>query len=201
MTHIIAVAKSLGLLFVPLLLLSASNVVGQDIGCPQVLCYSRAAPYLNAARHFPWKLKMAFGWQNDPDKYLPTYLFDDSTKVQAFEFPDKLVALCFAEGLYAGAVIFRRNTDSVVAVYPWSEQVKGHLKEGYESNFSFYQTGYAFEQYDTGNSWRLLVFTLVIVDTEYQVWHFDVSMNLGGSGAGRDLILTEKPYIPKGNGK
>ncbi len=201
MTHGAKATVFLRLSLMPLFLVHVGNGFAQDIGCPQVLCYSRAKPYIDAVRHFPWKLKMAFGWQNDPAQDLPTYVFRDSTEIQAFEFPNRLVALCFSEGSYAGAVIFRTNTDSVLAVYPWSEQVKGHLEEGYENNFGFYQTGYAFKENAKYDSWTLNIYTLAIVDTEYQVWHFELDTDLNYSGASRTLILTEKPYIPKGRRK
>ncbi|MGD0037255.1 MAG: hypothetical protein ABSC53_08190, partial [Bacteroidota bacterium] len=164
------------------------------IGSPQVLPYSISSSYIKAIRSLPWKLKMAFGWQNETSESL-RFVFSDSLAIQTFQFPNERTVVCFAKYSYAGAVVFKTGTDTIIRVHSWSERVKETLGNGFESEFSFYNYGYTFEEHKT--FWKLYLYTLVMVDNEFQVWHFYLDPIDGQSGNGRTDILVEKPSKPK----
>jgi hypothetical protein len=125
---------------------------------PRVLNYSESSRYIGHLRVSPLRIEGLFG-QHLIDTTAFREIPEDSISFQVFEFPNKVVAVGFAQFTHSGMAIFRTDTDTVLEFYSWvGTLIKDH-PDDFKEHFDVGTTYYQF--YPLGDHWELVTLVLV----------------------------------------
>ncbi len=152
----------------------------QQVGLsPTVLSPDQASRYIKHLRTLPFIVKKEFGWMYFEKGKLPIALIDTSL-FQIYQFPNQITMIGISYYESSGMVIFRTNTDSILAVENWGDKIMESFPNDFDEKYGF-TTYYRF--YKERNHWKADVFLFASLESGYRTMNAEydfVDLRSGG---------------------
>ena len=161
---------------------------GQSDICPIILSPEKGYRYIKHLRTLPFIVKKEFGWMYFEKDYVPG-AFSDSSSIEMYQFPNQITMISIADIGASGMVIYRTDTDSILAIENWGNKIMEYFPKDFNERFGF-SAYYSFHK--EKNRWKMNVFLFASLESGYRTMYMDYDLVALRCGGGSMDVVTRK---------